>query len=58
MWRSLETEERRAFSESFHPFRAELHKLSIFRQYTNIVYIFPDTVCILYLSCNVRKAQN
>jgi hypothetical protein len=33
MWRSLETEERRAFSESFYPFRAEPHKLSIFRQY-------------------------
>jgi hypothetical protein len=23
MWRGLETGERRAFSESFHPFRAE-----------------------------------
>jgi hypothetical protein len=39
MWQGLETEERRAFSESFHPFRAEPHKFYIYRQYTNIVFI-------------------
>jgi hypothetical protein len=30
--------ERQAFSESFHPFRAEPHKFYIYRQYTNIVF--------------------
>jgi hypothetical protein len=35
MWRGLETMERRAF----HPFRAKPHKLYIYRQYTNIVFI-------------------
>jgi hypothetical protein len=39
MWRGLETRERRAFSESFQPFRAELHKFYIYRQYTYIVFI-------------------
>jgi hypothetical protein len=39
MWRGLETEERRVFSESFHPFRAEPHKVYIYRQYTRIVFI-------------------
>jgi hypothetical protein len=39
MWRGLETGERRAFSESFHPFRAEPHTFYIYRQYTNIVFI-------------------
>ena len=39
MWRGLETEERRAFSESFQPFRAEPHKFYSYRQYTNIVFI-------------------
>jgi len=39
MWRGLETGERRAFSESFQPFRAEPHKFYIYRQYTNIVFI-------------------
>ena len=39
MWRGLETGERQAFSESFHPFRAEPHKLYIYHQYTNIVFI-------------------
>jgi hypothetical protein len=39
MWRGLETGERRAYSESFHPFRAEPHTLYIYRQYTNIVFI-------------------
>ena len=46
MWRGLETGERRAFSESFHPFRAEPHKFYIYRQYTNIVFI---------LQCNLPK---
>ena len=35
----LETGERWAFSESFQPFRAELHKFYIYRQYTYIVFI-------------------
>ena len=39
MWRGLETGEWRAFRESFQPFRAEPHKLYIYRQYTNIVFI-------------------
>ena len=39
MWRGLETGERRAFSESFHRFRAEPHKFYIYRQWTNIVFI-------------------
>jgi hypothetical protein len=39
MWRGLETEERRAFSEFFHSFRAEPHKFYIYRQYNNIVLI-------------------
>jgi hypothetical protein len=39
MWRGLETGERRAFSESFQPFRAEPHKFYIYRQYTNNVFI-------------------
>jgi hypothetical protein len=30
---------RRAFSESFPPFRAEPHQFYIYRQYTNIVFI-------------------
>jgi hypothetical protein len=33
MWRGLET------GKSFHPFRAEPHKLYIYRQYTNIVFL-------------------
>jgi hypothetical protein len=39
MWRGLETGERQAFSESFHPFCAEPHKFYIYHQYTNIVFI-------------------
>jgi hypothetical protein len=39
MWRGLERGERRTFSESFQPFRAEPHKLYMYRQYTNIVFI-------------------
>ena len=39
MWRGLERGERRAFSESFLPFRAEPHAFYIYRQYTNIVFI-------------------
>ena len=39
MWRGLETGERRAFSESFNPFRAEPHKFYIYCQYTNILFI-------------------
>ena len=39
MCRGLETGERRAFSESFHPFRAESHTLNIYCQYPNIVFI-------------------
>ena len=39
MCRGLETGERRAFSESFHPFRAESHTLYIYCQYPNIVFI-------------------
>jgi hypothetical protein len=39
MRQGLETGERRAFSESFRPFRAEPHKFYIYRQYTNIVFI-------------------
>ena len=35
----LRNGERRAFSEFFHPFRAEPHKFYIYRQYTNIVFI-------------------
>jgi hypothetical protein len=37
MWQGLETGERRAYSESFHPFRAEPHTFYIYRPYTNIV---------------------
>jgi hypothetical protein len=48
MWRGLETEERQAFSEFFHPFRAEPHTFYIYCQYTNIVFIlqynFPKNV--------------
>ena len=40
MRRGLETGKRRAFSESFQPFRAEPHKFYIYRQYANIVYLF------------------
>ena len=32
-------EEKTSLSESFRPFRAELHKLYIYRQYTNILFI-------------------
>jgi hypothetical protein len=39
MWQGLETGEKRAFSESFQPFRTEPHKFYIYRQYTNIVFI-------------------
>jgi hypothetical protein len=39
MWRGLDTGERRVFSESFHPFRAEPHTFYIYRQYNNIVFI-------------------
>jgi hypothetical protein len=39
MWGGLETGERRAFSVSFNPFRAEPRKFYIHRQYTNIVFI-------------------
>jgi hypothetical protein len=39
MWRGLETGERRAFSESFNPFRAEPHNFYIYCQYTNILFI-------------------
>ena len=44
MWRGLETGERQAFSESFQPFRAEPHKLYIYRQYTNIVFILQENL--------------
>jgi hypothetical protein len=37
MWRSLETSERRVFSESVYPFRAE--PLKIYSQYTRILFI-------------------
>jgi hypothetical protein len=49
MWRGLETEERRVFSESFHPFCAEPHKLYIYRQYTSIVFI---------LQYNLQQTKN
>ena len=39
MWRGLETGGNTNFSESFHPFCAEPHKLYSYRQYTNIVFI-------------------
>jgi len=39
MWRGLEPGGRRAFSKSFHPFRAKPHKFYIYCQYTNIVFI-------------------
>jgi hypothetical protein len=39
MWGGLETGERRAFSDSFQPFRAEPHTFYIYRQYTNTVFI-------------------
>jgi len=39
MWQGLETGEKRAFSKSFQPFRAESHKFYIYRQYTNIVFV-------------------
>jgi hypothetical protein len=49
MWRGLETGERRAFSESFHPFRAEPHKLYIYRQCTNIVFTqLQLSICLLF----------
>jgi hypothetical protein len=38
-YRMLEMGERTSFSESFHPFCDEPHKLYIYRQYTNIVFI-------------------
>jgi hypothetical protein len=44
MWRGLETGERRAFSESFHPFRAEPHTFYIYRQCTNIVFILQSNL--------------
>jgi hypothetical protein len=37
MWQDLETGERRAFSESFQPFRAEPHTL--------ILYLSCNTIC-------------
>ena len=43
MWRGLETGERRAFSESFQPFRAKPHKFYIYHQYTNNVFILQYT---------------
>jgi hypothetical protein len=49
IWRGLETGERRVFSESFHPFRAEPHKLYIYRQYTSIVFI---------LQYNLQQTKN
>jgi hypothetical protein len=39
MWRGLETGERRAFSESFHPFRAELYIYNIRTLSVNIKFI-------------------
>jgi hypothetical protein len=39
MWRSLETRERRVFSESVYPFRAEPRKVYIYHQYTGILFI-------------------
>ena len=36
--------ERRAFSESFSPFRAESNKFYIYRQQTNIVFILQSTM--------------
>ena len=44
MWRDLETGKLRAFIESFHPFCAEPHKLYIYRQYTNIVFILQENL--------------
>jgi len=56
VWRGLETGERRAFSESFKPFRAELHKFYIYRQYTNIVFILQYNLQIKnYLIKNSKK---
>jgi hypothetical protein len=53
MWRGLETGERRAFSESFQPFRAEPYKFYIYRQYTNI-----DELIIRYLDFWYRMFYN
>jgi hypothetical protein len=39
----LRNGEMRAFSESFHPFRAEPHKFYIYRQYTNL-YLFCNNI--------------
>jgi hypothetical protein len=44
MWRGLKTGERRTFSESLHPFRAEPHKFYIYRQYSNIVFILQSNL--------------
>jgi hypothetical protein len=44
MWQGLETGERRAYSESFHPFRAEPHTFYIYRPYTNIVFILQKNL--------------
>jgi hypothetical protein len=49
MWQGLKTGERRAFSESFHPFRAEPHKFYIYRQYTNIVFILQSNLQLIML---------
>jgi hypothetical protein len=40
----LRNGERRAFSESFQPFRAEPHTFYMYRQYTNIVFILQKNV--------------
>ena len=39
MWRGLETGERLAYRESFHPFCAEPHTFYIYCQCTDIVFI-------------------
>ena len=59
MWLGLETGERQAFSESFHPFCAEPHKLFIYHQYTNIVFILQYNLQIFFLfNSIIKKTDN
>ena len=44
MWQGLETGERRAYSEFFHPSRAKPHTFYIYHPYTNIVFILQNNL--------------
>ena len=58
MWRGMETGERRAFSEIFHPFRAEPHTFYIYRQYINIVFILQYNLQNFFLFNLIIKKDN